>query len=531
VRGVSLLGGLAAACAALSLAAAGGAHGVKEGGTFRIGLSGIFDYIDPALAYHGNSWMLLDTSCATLMRYPDKAPPAGYTLVTEVAAAPPRASKDLKTWTFTLRRTFRFSDGTPVQASAFARAIHRTLDPAIESPAALYTETIVGAKEVLAGKATEARGVVARGYTLTVRFTKPVPDFPAQTTMMFFCAVPPGLPVDPEGIGTFAGSGPYFVSEFRPGERLIIERNPYYRGTRPHRVDGFLVDLRPSTADQTLDDVERGDLDWGYAGRNAPFDAARGLVRKYGVNKSRFFLASSFNFSGFALNVTRPLFRDNVPLRQAVNLAVNRAAQVSAGTGTLTDQYLPNGMPGFRDARIYPLRGPDLKRARALARGHMRSGRANLYVPDVPSIVVTARTLKRDLAKIGLDVRIVAVPTTRFGTTIGRRGEPVDIVRTGVAPDYIDPAGILVPLFDGRFAGTSNYSWMDDPEINRALRTAATLQGAARYRAFGELDVKIAREEAPIIGVSYTNEPTLVSARTGCVIVRPMLDLTAVCLK
>jgi peptide/nickel transport system substrate-binding protein len=517
--------------AALLVAASGTAREIKEGGTFRVGLSGIFDSIDPALAYHNNSWGLLDTSCATLMRYPDKPPPAGFTLVPEVAKSFPRASKDLRTWTFTLRSGFRFSDGTPVRASAFARAIHRTLDPAIESPAVLYTEAIVGAKDVRSGKATTARGVVVRGNTLTIRFTKAVPDFPAQTTMMFFCAVPPGLPVDPEGIGAFPGSGPYYVKEFRAGDRLVIERNPYYRGGRPHHVDGFEVDLRPSTADQTLDNIESGVLDWGYAGRTTPFDSARGLARKYGVNNGRFFVASGMTFSGFALNTTRPLFRNNAALRQAVNYAVNRAAQVGAGQGHLTDQYLPPNIPGFRDERIYPLRKPDVKRGRVLARGHLRSGKANLYVPDLPQIVVTARLLKQDLGKIGLDVRIVAVPPTSFSTRIARPGEPIDIVRTAWQPDYIDPAGVLIPMFDGRFVGTTNISGLDDPAINRALRSASALQGAARYRAFGELDIRIARDEAPLIGVTYGNEPTFVSSRTGCVVVRPFLDLTAVCLK
>jgi ABC-type transport system substrate-binding protein len=533
VRAVSLLGGLAATCAALLLAASSGAHGVKEGGTFRVNLGPIHDYIDPALAYRSNSWALLDTTCATLMAYPDKPAPQGFELVTGVARAFPTASKDLKTWTFTLRTSYRFSDGTPVRASAFARAIHRTLDPAIESPGAQYTKAIVGAKDVLAGKTTTARGVVAKGNRLTIRFERPAPDFPAQTTMPFFCAVPPTLPVDPEGVGAFAGSGPYFFAEFRPGERVVISRNPYYGGTRPHHVDGFVVDLRPSTPDQRLDSVESGEADWTIAGRDAPYNPARGFVKKYGINREggRFFVAPSSSFRGWSLNTTRPLFRDNVPLRQAVNAAIDRAAQSGGVKGRLTDQYLPPTLPGFKNAQIYPLRRPNLARAQSLARGRTRSGKANLYVIDVPELVVTARLVKRDLEAIGLDVRIVALEISAFTARVSRRSEPVDISLAQFAPDYIDPAGILVPLFDGRFAGLTNQSWLDEPEVNRALRRAATLQGEARSRAFAELDVRIARDYAPIVAIAYPNEPTFVSSRTGCVIVKPFLDLTAVCLK
>ena len=59
------------------------------------------------------SWMLLDTVCARLMRYRDRKPPQGYQLVTEVAAAAPTISADGRTYTFRLRRGFRFSDGSP----------------------------------------------------------------------------------------------------------------------------------------------------------------------------------------------------------------------------------------------------------------------------------------------------------------------------------------------------------------------------------------------------------------------------------
>ena len=110
---------------------------VGTGGTVRVALASFdFDYIDPALSLSVPVWALLDTTCARLMTYPDKAPPAGLRLEPEVATGPPRLSADAKTWTFTLRSDFRFSDGSPVRASAFARAINRTLAPGVTSPAA-----------------------------------------------------------------------------------------------------------------------------------------------------------------------------------------------------------------------------------------------------------------------------------------------------------------------------------------------------------------------------------------------------------
>lgn len=534
-----LLGAAAALAVGIVLLAAGmqpasGSAGseVRKGGEFRVNLgAGAFDYIDPALAYGTASWAVLDTVCARLMAYPDKPPPAGYTLVPEVAKSHPRVSADGKTWTFVLRTGFRFSDGTPVDASAFARAIYRTLAPGVKSGGALYTGAIVGAQAVQNGKAKEVRGVVARGNTLIVRFTRPVPDFPAQTTMMFFCAVPPQLPADPEGVGAFPAAGPYYVSEFRRGESIVIKRNPHYGGTRPHHVDRFLVDLRTTTPDRMLDEIERGETDYGRTLREPYFDPVRRLAAKYGINKSQFFVEPSFGFRGYALNVSRPLFRDNESLRQAVNFAVDRASlEGGGGRGLITDQYLPSSIPGFRDARIYP-RKPDLRRARALAKGNTRSGKAVLYTLDLPQPVVFARIVKRNLARIGLDVQVKAFPPSTFFSRSGRPGEPVDIVFTPWVADYIDPFAYLNNFFDSRFIGSSNNSRFASPVYDRLLRSAARLQGRARARAYGDLDVRIARDAAPMIATAFIHEPTLVSKRVGCIVLRPDLDLTAVCLK
>jgi peptide/nickel transport system substrate-binding protein len=509
------------------------ASGAREGGDFRVNLgAAAFDYIDPALAYGSGSWSVLDPVCAKLMAYPDKPPPAGYTLIPEVAKAHPRASADGKTWTFRLRSGFRFSDGSPVQASAFARAIHRTLAPGVESGGALYTGGIVGAQAFRSGKATSIRGVVARGNTLVVRFTRPVPDFPAQTTMPFFCAVPPQLPFDPEGVGAFPAAGPYYVSDFRAGQRITIERNPHYGGKRPHHVDRFLVDLRTTTPDRMFDEIERGDTDYGRTLREPYFDPARRFAAKYGVNRSQFFVQPGLGFRGYALNMSRPLFRDNLPLRQAVNFAIDRTAlEGGDGVGSPTDQYLPSGLPGFENAQIYPLRGPDVRRARALARGNTRSGKAVLYALDFPQQVVFARVVKRNLAAIGLDIQIKALPPGTFFTRAFRAGEPVDIVFTPWAPDYIDPFAYLNVFFESRFIGGSNNARFDSPVYDRLLRRASGLRGRARAHAYAELDARIAREVAPMAATAFVNEPTLVSKRVGCVVLRPDLDLTAVCLK
>lgn len=497
----------------------------RSGEMIRIVLrSADVDSLDPALGYSVASYLLLDTTCALLLR------PSPSGLEPEVARRLPRRSPDRRTYTFTLRDDFRFSDGTPVRASAFARAIERTLARGINSPWAAYTRDIAGADRVLAGKASSPAGVVARGNVLTIRLERPIPDFPARTT--FLCAVPPSLPADKEGIAAFGSAGPYYIADHRPGETVTIRRNRFYRGTRPHRVDGFDVDLRATSHEEVLDRIERGEADWGWALAPAYFDPSRRLAARYGVNRSRFFVEPGWTIRGFALNTTRPLFKDNPRLRRAVNLAIDRSALRRAGTGRLesklTDQYLPPKMPGFRDAHIYPLDGPDLRRARALAQGNTRSGKAVLYTVDSPTMLAFAQSIKRNLAAIGLTVEIKGFPLPAYFGRLGATG-PYDIGFSPWVPDYADPYTALNVRFDGRFAGTTNWGRFDAAEYNRLLRTAARLDGARRYRAYGDLDVRLARDAAPLVAVDVLNEATLVSSRIGCV-PRPF-ELTALCLK
>ena len=142
----------------------------RNGGTFNISLTpGGIDFLDPAKAYNPPSWAVLSATCAGLMRYPKKPPPAGLRIAPDVAAFPPRVSSDGKTYTFTLRQDFRFSDGKPVRAEAFARAISRMLIPEMKSPGAEYAKDIVGAEAVTAGTRTVPTGVTAKGTRLVIK--------------------------------------------------------------------------------------------------------------------------------------------------------------------------------------------------------------------------------------------------------------------------------------------------------------------------------------------------------------------------
>jgi len=542
-RRVLLLACLAAP-SLLAVAALPGAQASTDapaGGIFRVSFQGskslqAFDHVDPALAYRRESWALLDTVCARLMRYRDEPPPQGYTLVPEVAAAFPKVSPDGKTTTFTLRNGFRFSDGTPVRADAFAHAIDRTMAAGVDSPAWLYTQAIVGAGDVKAGKRSRAAGVTARSNTLTVRFTREVRDFASWTTMPFFCAVPPTLPASAEGVRTFPGAGPYTIDEYRPDQRIVLSRNRYYGGQREHHVAGFHVDLSSGSPEEVLDRIEAGKADWGYAPAHTHVNSGRELIGKFGLNEWRYRITPGLTLEMFVLNSSRPLFKDNPRLRRAVNLALRRNDfKASAAAQTLTTHYLPSPVQGSRERSVYPLEG-DETRAKALAAGSLRDRKAVFYVPACAGALACVQFVARQLEELGLEIEVRSFPEWTTATAyLGRLGNPDeewDLALIQWTPDFVDPFAYINRLLDERSAGGTDLARFDEPFYSDLMRKASRLQGAARAKAYAELDLRLARDAAPVVPLYVVSEATLVSKRVPrrCMLLRPGLVLTTVCL-
>ncbi|MHB8469066.1 MAG: ABC transporter substrate-binding protein, partial [Gaiellaceae bacterium] len=432
------------------------------------------------------------------------------------------------TYTFTVRSGFRFSTGEPVTAASFAHEIERVLDPATNSPWVQYVQDIVGAQDVIAGKATEASGVVVHGNKLIVQLTHAARDFPARMTFYAFCAVPTDLPVTAEGVSELPGAGPYTITEFVSGQKLVLQRNPAYTGSRPRHVDE--IDFAP--APDVVAAVENGTAD--YADDNTPSDFA-GLDPKFGPQVHS---VAGAVVRFVVLNDSRPLFKNNAPLRRAINFAIDRRALIEARGGAIngrpTDQYLPSSMPGLLDAKLYPLDHGNLATARALAHGHTRSGKAVLYIKDAPIDIAQAQNIQSDLKPIGIDVSVKKLPGPALFQQLFTPGTPYDMTLVGYGPDYFDPYAMLNVLFDGRLIGTPysfNLSHFNSAKEDALLDAASKLSGDARYRAYAKLDVGLARDQAPMVAYENENLVTFVSPNVGCLVLNPTLDLAAVCLK
>jgi ABC-type oligopeptide transport system substrate-binding subunit len=508
----------------------------KTGGTLKVEYGSDVDYVDPALDYLDLGWNIQAIVGCKLLNYPDKNGTAGQQLTPEVAAGQPVISNNGKTYTFTVRSGYRFANGEAVTAKSFANTFNRDANPKLQSPAAAFLNDIVGAQNVLDGKASTISGIKVAGNKISFTLTKSAPDFLARIAMPFFQAVPSSFvtKLDPNGENVVPGCGPYWISARTPNQSITVKRNPYYKGPRPHNFNE--IDYKIGNTEQVIEqDVLKGTADLAY---EAPPNDWKGLADKYGVNKGQVWFKPQLAVSYWALNHDRPLFKNNPKLGQAVNFAIDRRAllaQSGFGAGVKTDHMLPPGVPGYRKCNCYPLKGADIKKAKALSAGHTGNGQATVWVVNRGVGPLQAQIVQFDLAQIGIKANIQQLDGGVYYTKAGVRGADFDIIRAGWIADYPDPYDFINVLLDGGLIHDSNnvnLAYYNNPTYNTQMAAASRLIGAPRYSSYGTLDVNITKNDPAWVSTYNTNNRMLLSKRIGCFTYGPYyIDLNALCLK
>ncbi len=507
----------------------------KTGGTMRVNLSGTdFDFLDPALAYADWSWQFTYLMDYKLMNYPDTPAPDGAKLAPE-AADFPVVSNGGKTYTFTIKPGVKFNTGEAVTAQSFADAINRDLNPAMQSPAVAFIGDIVGAEDVVNGKAKTASGVKVRGNKLIITLVKPGADFLARITLPFFSAIPKNMPVDPQGLSTFASAGPYIVKSWVKNRQAVFARNPLYKGPRPHNIDQFVVTIGID-ANQSFLQVKSGQADYDDGG--FPPEQKAQLLKAGLLNKQMFINPAAVT-TYIALNTSPGSLFANVKARKAANYAVDRHAMLAAFgvlAGRRDDQFLTPAIAGYRDAHIYPTKGPDIATAKKLYSG---GGHAVVYLRARAYQLVQGQIFQYNLKQIGIDAELHQFATGVFYAKIGTKGEKFDAAIAGWGWDYPDPYDFLDVFFNGKNiheTNNNNVSYFNNPKINKELDAAAALSGDPRYKTYGDLDIEIVRDYAPHANLYHPSQPSFFSARMDpkCYVYQPIYgrpDLGAECFK
>jgi peptide/nickel transport system substrate-binding protein len=502
---------------AASFANAASGKADARGGTLRIDSQSDFDYVDPALSYFTHVWQVEHVTCEKLLGFADKEGEAGTRPSPQLATGMPAVSKDGKTYTFTVKSGLKFSSGQAINAQAFVYAWNRAMNPKMQSPAQSFMDIIVGAQAVFDGKAQTASGLKAIGSNkVQIKLTKVAPDFLSRMTMPFFCPLPVGTPIVPEGIDApVPGSGPYYIKEWNKKASAVIARNPNYKGSRAANVDQITYTFGNAPAATRLR-LESDQVDLG----GIPATAAAELVQKYGLNKGRFYIRKNLVFWYLAMNRDQPLFKGNNKLSQGLNHALDRPAMVRQHGflgGGRTDQILPVGMPGYKDWNIYSLKGANPTKGKQLATGSLRSGKATMLTFNSSFGPTVAQVVQFNAKQIGLDVEIKQLDRVVEHEQMSVKGANFDIGLEGWGADYPDPSNFINVLLLGdeniRPDHNQNVSYFNEPAFNKRMKQAATLAGDNRYKTYGLLDRDIMKGPAPLAPYVNTNARILTSSK------------------
>jgi peptide/nickel transport system substrate-binding protein/oligopeptide transport system substrate-binding protein len=316
------------------------AEDIPRGGEIVWSVVGVedLDSLDPAQAGEQQSIIVMNLVFGGLLR-----------LDADLRVQPDAASRwdvsaDGKTYTFHLRKELKFGDGSPVTAQDFVYSINRALKPSTAAYAApSHLKHIVGAEEVIEGKADAASGVRSLDeHTLEIELDAPLAYFLSWLTSPHTFAVPQKL-IEEHGedwTDHAFGTGPFRVKEWKHGEEIVLEANPHYWMGLP----GVETLRMPFFQDNEVayQRYRQGELDI-MGNRQTGVPAAR-VSEVQALPDFRTASALAVRYIGF--NNHLPPF-DNVYVRQAFAFSVDRLelAQITlSGTVEPTGRILPRGL-------------------------------------------------------------------------------------------------------------------------------------------------------------------------------------------
>ncbi len=509
-----------------------------RGGTLRVG--GAFD-MDPASGGLDVSGIAaLQLAYEGLVDYRRAGGAAGARLVGDLAADVPKPTDGGRRYVFRLRRGLRYSDGTPVRAVDVRSSMERAW--AVRGDSGVpFPDAIEGAARCRkAPRSCDlSRGIVVdeRAATVTIRLSRRDPEPPQKLASPMLSVVPSATPRRPLAGRPPPGTGPYRVDSVVPGRRVVLTRNRYFGARGPDGRRQGLVDRVEMTTGgerEQIAAVERGRLDLASV-----FEATAPQLAALRTRLGTRVRSAPAAFTEYAwLNVKAAPF-DDLRVRRALNLAVNRARVVSLtggpDAGSPACQLLPPGLPGYRPICPYTVvpspagtwTAPDRAEARRLVAASGARGTPVEVWGWAPRRDV-ARHLVTVLRELGFRSRLRVfgdLGKIEDADVNGRQRPQIGV--DGWIADYPEPAAFLNSLIscNGFTAdrGIPNLSRFCDPSIDSAIgraRAAGPDAGAAWQR----IERRVA-ERAPVVPLTTRRSVVVTSKRLGNVQFRPGIDV------
>jgi ABC-type transport system substrate-binding protein len=505
-----------AATALLLMATGAFADQPKQGGSMIVTYKDDVSTLDPAIGYDWQNWSMIKSLYSRLMDYKP-----GTTELTPDLAESYSISADGLTYTFKLRQGVKFHNGRVMTADDVAYSYNRAVDPKTQSPGQGFFKAIAGYDDMAAGKATSLSGVkVIDPNTIAITLSKPDATF-LQVVALNFASV-----VAKEDVAQYGadyghhpdGTGAFFVDHWTLGQDLEFKRNPdyYVKGTPYLDAIDFKIGVEPLTA---LLQLQKGQVD--ILGDGIP--PAKFLeVMNDPEQKKLVVQGAQLETSYLTMKTTMKPF-DNVKVRQAVNMAINkdRIIKIINGRAVPATQPLPPGMPGYdKDFKGYaydPAKAQEL-----LKETNYDTGQSfDLYVYNTDPNPRIAQAIQQDLATVGMKANIKSLDQANIIAAGGEPDQAPMIWSGGMGwiADFPDPSDFYGPILGCSSAVKGGWNWAlycnktVEAEAAKADAMVAPDQEQARADLWKKIFTVDIMADAPWAPVFHEERYTMHTAR------------------
>ncbi|MEP7290846.1 MAG: peptide ABC transporter substrate-binding protein [Chloroflexota bacterium] len=424
--------------------------------------------------------------------------------------------EDGLTWRFHLRPAQVWSDGTPLTATDYLATFRYMVNPATDyDSVSLWSGVIGGWDEASAGTIPPDQiGVTAvDDLTLDITTVAPVSGFPA----LHFVAPLQAAALAQYGSArytldpaTSVSSGPFILTEYTPGVRLILNANPTYNGYRKP----FLREIRGIYGNWlggSLLAFQNHDVETAENIAFTPQDVVR--IDADSALQAQF-RASAGNFHTDLLffNTVRAPF-DDLNVRLAFAKAIDRETIISKTSAGFTAAPATSLLtPGFTssDQTLTGIQAYDCPAAQALlTEAGYRSGSGftplELRLRAEPEAVfnrfLAAATSITNC--LNIPISVINLPAERFMSDMLAR--PTALQFGGLSDDaaYPDPASLF-----NHWQSSGQYTW-NNPDYDELITQAAGEPDAERrVQLYGDAD-RILVEDVGAVFVSRSVQGAL----------------------